>query len=60
MGEWNDPKLIGVALALWLFVLILIWKVPTFGGATTGMWEFKMPLSILSLPAIYLITVRMN
>jgi len=35
MAEWNDLTVIGISLALWMFVLLLIWKIPTFGEVDT-------------------------
>lgn len=52
MAEWNDPKVIGISVVLYLLILVLLWKFSAWG------MKEKIMISVAMLPIIYGITFK--
>jgi len=52
MVELEDPKLWGVSLAMWLFCVVVIWKM-TFTGEMFFTTQIKIAMTIILLPMVF-------
>jgi len=52
MVEFNDPKFLGISGAMWLFCVVVIWKL-TFTGELFFTTPVKIAMTVIMLPIVF-------